>query len=141
MARVQSILVRRIYDIDRADDSYRVLVDRLWPRGVRKSDARLDEWLRDVAPSSDLRRWYHHDVERFTGFARRYRAELERPPASAAVRHLLELARLQPVTLLTATRDLTHSGATVLHEHLTAGDDHPRRRPVRTSAHPQRRAQ
>ena len=63
---------------------YRVLVDRLWPRGITKAEAALDEWLKDVAPSTELRRWYGHDVERFDEFARRYRAELRRPPASVA---------------------------------------------------------
>ena len=91
----------------------------LWPRGVTKADAALDEWLKDAAPSTELRRWYGHDVERFEEFARRYRAELRRPPASAAVDRLVELARTQTITLLTATRDVEHSGARVLHEVLT----------------------
>lgn len=106
--------LRRVYDT--GDSGYRVLVDRLWPRGVTKTQAALDEWLRDAAPSSDLRRWYGHRVERFEEFARRYRAELRRPPAAAAVDRLVELAHEQPVTLLTATRDVEHSGALVLHE-------------------------
>ena len=109
--------LRRVYDAD--DSGYRVLVDRLWPRGLTKAQAALDEWLTDAAPSSDLRRWYGHRVERFDEFARRYRAELRHPPASAAVDHLVELAHEQPVTLLTATRDVEHSGALVLHEVLT----------------------
>ncbi|MPY92240.1 MAG: DUF488 family protein [Acidimicrobiia bacterium] len=110
--------VRRIYDGDGSAAGYRVLVDRLWPRGVKKADAALDEWLKDVAPSTDLRRWYGHDPERFEQFARRYRAELEEPPGYDAVRHLRELAGTQAVTLLTATRDVEHSGAQVLSEHL-----------------------
>jgi uncharacterized protein YeaO (DUF488 family) len=109
--------LRRVYDAERS--GYRVLVDRLWPRGVTRSQAALDEWLKDAAPSPDLRRWYGHRVERFDEFARRYRAELDAPPASAAVDHLVELAHQHPVTLLTATRDLEHSGALVLHEVLT----------------------
>ena len=109
--------LRRVYDT--GDSGYRVLVDRLWPRGVTKTQAALDEWLRDAAPSSDLRRWYGHRVERFEEFARRYRAELRHLPASAAVDRLVELAHEQPVTLLTATRDVEHSGALVLHEVVT----------------------
>ena len=107
-----------MYDL--ADDRYRVLVDRLWPRGVTKADAALDEWLKDAAPSTELRRWYGHDVQRFEEFARRYRAELRRPPASIASEHLVELARTEPITLLTATRDVEHSGALVLDRRLTS---------------------
>ena len=81
-----------------------------------KAEAALDEWLSDAAPSSDLRRWYGHRVERFDEFVRRYRAELRHPPASAAVDRLVELACKQPVTLLTATRDAEHSGARVLQQ-------------------------
>ncbi|HEY9565297.1 MAG TPA: DUF488 family protein [Nocardioides sp.] len=102
----------RIYD--EPDGGYRVLVDRLWPRGVSKAEASLDEWLKDVAPSTELRRWYGHDVARFDEFAHRYRAELQLPPASDAVRHLIELAQAGTLTLLTATRDVEHSAARVL---------------------------
>jgi uncharacterized protein YeaO (DUF488 family) len=109
--------LQRVYDA--GGSGYRVLVDRLWPRGVTKTQADLDEWLKDAAPSQDLRRWYGHRVERFEEFARRYRAELRSPPASAAVDRLVELAREEPVTLLTATRDVEHSGALVLLEVLT----------------------
>jgi uncharacterized protein YeaO (DUF488 family) len=107
--------LRRVYDHGDGDDSgYRVLVDRLWPRGISKADAALDEWLKDAAPSTELRRWYGHDVARFEEFVCYYRAELRRPPASIAVDHLVELADRQTVTLLTATRDVEHSGAQVL---------------------------
>ena len=105
-----------------------MLVDRLWPRGVKKEDAELGEWSRDVAPSSELRRWYGHDPVRFEEFARRYGEELARPPASDAVAHLLGIARKQHVVLLTATRDLDHSGARVLHEHLRTEAGGRRRR-------------
>jgi uncharacterized protein YeaO (DUF488 family) len=113
-----AIRVARVYAHD-THGGYRVLVDRLWPRGIRKADAGIDEWLQDVAPSTELRRWYGHDVARFPEFARRYRAELRGPPASSAVDHLLHLARAQAVTLVTATRDVEHSGARVLEAHLT----------------------
>ena len=110
--------VRRVYGEPRGDKSRRVLVDRLWPRGVTKAAAALDEWLKDVAPSAELRRWYGHDVARFDEFARRYRAELRRPPAAGALDRLLQLAGADPITLLTATRDVEHSGARVLQRHL-----------------------
>jgi uncharacterized protein YeaO (DUF488 family) len=113
--------VRRIYDDD--DDTergYRVLVDRLWPRGIRREDAALDQWAKDLAPSAELRRWYGHDPAKFEQFARRYRRELTRPPAADAVAALCRVAREQRVTLLTATRDIEHSGARVLHDLLVS---------------------
>lgn len=111
------IRLRRIYDAVGGSE-YRVLVDRLWPRGVSKADAALDEWLKDAAPSTELRRWFRHDPQRFDEFARRYRAELRRAPASGAVAHLLQLADRHSVVILTATHDLAHSGAEVLHRRL-----------------------
>ena len=116
----EDIDVRRIYDVD-AGAGYRILVDRLWPRGVRKDDAHLDEWLKDVAPSAELRRWYGHDRVRFDEFAHRYEAELGRPPAADAVHRVHDLARSRRVTLLTATRDVAYSGAAVLRDHLRSG--------------------
>jgi uncharacterized protein YeaO (DUF488 family) len=129
MPQSADVRVRRAYDHDlRGDNGYRVLVDRLWPRGVTKADAALDEWLKEAAPSTELRRWYGHDVERFEEFAGRYRAELRQPPAAVAVARLLELARGQTITLVTATRDVEHSGAIVLQELLTTRRPPPRRR-------------
>jgi uncharacterized protein YeaO (DUF488 family) len=113
------IQVRRVYDAPIPEtDGCRVLVDRLWPRGISHADAALDEWLKDVAPSAELRRWYDHDVPRYEEFALRYRAELRLPPATEAVVRLRRLARAGALTLLTATRDVEHSGAGVLLEHL-----------------------
>jgi uncharacterized protein YeaO (DUF488 family) len=112
------LAVRRIYEAPTPEDGYRVLVDRLWPRGVKKAEAAIDEWARDVAPSADLRRWYGHQPERFDEFARRYRAELAAAPAADAVAALVTRLRKGPVTLLTATRDVERSGAAVLAEHL-----------------------
>ncbi len=112
--------MRRVYD-DAIEDgaASRVLVDRLWPRGVRKADLAGVEWLKDVAPTNELRRWYGHDPGRFAEFERRYHAELRRPPASLAVEHLIELARNDALILLTATRDVEHSAARVLQRWLT----------------------
>src|SRR5690606_13707068 len=113
------VTVRRIYEPPEADAGRaRVLVDRLWPRGVAKAAAGIDEWAKDAAPSTELRRWYGHEPERWPEFARRYRDELHRPPASGAVGRLLALARERPLTLVTATRDVDRSGARVLADHL-----------------------
>ncbi|MGC8462732.1 MAG: DUF488 domain-containing protein [Acidimicrobiales bacterium] len=107
--------VVRVYeDPGRSAGEHRVLVDRLWPRGVTKVAADLDEWARDVAPSTQLRRWYRHDPERFDEFARRYAAELAEEPAASAVAALARQARRGRLVLLTATRDVERSGAAVL---------------------------
>lgn len=111
----------RVYDARTAEDGTRVLVDRLWPRGVTRSRADLDEWCKDVAPSAALRRWYGHDPTRFAEFARRYRDELDDREQAAALQHLRELAQQRPMTLLTATREIGISGAAVLADLLVAG--------------------
>jgi uncharacterized protein YeaO (DUF488 family) len=113
------VKVRRIYEpVDADRDGYRVLVDRLWPRGLRRADTAFDAWMKDVAPSTELRRWYGHESSRFTEFARRYRTELARPPASEPADRLRQAARAGPITLLTATRVIERSGAYVLRGHL-----------------------
>jgi uncharacterized protein YeaO (DUF488 family) len=109
----------RIYDEASPEDGARVLVDRIWPRGVRKQDAHLDEWMRDIAPSTELRRWYGHDPKRYKEFRRRYLAELRDADHQQALSQLDELARKGPVTLLTATRDVEHSQAAVLADRLS----------------------
>ncbi len=108
------IRVRRAYDDPSPEDGARVLVDRIWPRGLRKDAARLDEWAKDVAPSTELRTWYHHDPAKFGEFRQRYTAELEQPGPREALGRLRALAADKPVTLLTATRDLDLSQAAVL---------------------------
>ena len=108
--------LRRVYEDPSPDDGKRVLVDRIWPRGLTKDAAHLDEWLKDVAPSTPLRRWYGHRPERFAEFRRRYLAELAGPQPDAAVKRLRELTATGPVTLLTATKDIDHSQAAVLAE-------------------------
>lgn len=115
------IRYRRVYEDTAPDDGKRVLVDRVWPRGMRKEDAHLDEWLRDVAPSSELRKWYGHEPGRFTEFRRRYLAELRDDAGHReAAEHLRDLAAHHRLTLLTATKDVDHSQAAVLAEWLTA---------------------
>ena len=113
------VIVRRVYDDLPPGRETRVLVDRVWPRGVRKDALRLDEWARDVAPSTELRKWYGHDPEKFPEFRRRYLAELTQPEPRGALGRLRELAAEGPVVLLTATRDTAHSQAEVLAEILS----------------------
>jgi uncharacterized protein YeaO (DUF488 family) len=113
---------RRIYADATSEDGLRILVDRIWPRGLRKEDARLDEWIRDVAPSTELRRWYRHDPERYEEFRRRYLAELREPVREKAVQQLRERAGKDRVTLLTATKDLEHSQAAVLADWLNRAE-------------------
>jgi len=109
------VRVRRVYDEPSAADGARVLVDRVWPRGLRKDAIRLDDWARDVAPSSELRTWYGHDPARFGEFRRRYLGELTGSAQRAALGRLRALAWSgKPLTLLTATRDVDHSQAAVL---------------------------
>ena len=108
------VRVRRVYDPAEPQDGTRMLVDRLWPRGLRKDAVPLDEWVKDVAPSTGLRSWYGHDPAKFGEFCRRYTDELSRGAARAALDHLAARAAAGPVTLLTATRDVDHSHAAVL---------------------------
>jgi uncharacterized protein YeaO (DUF488 family) len=108
------IRVRRAYDEPEPDDGARVLVDRIWPRGVSKQAAHLQEWAKDVAPSDELRRWYGHDPAKFEEFRRRYLAELDHPEQRAAVDQLRGLAADGPLTLITATKDVQISQAAVL---------------------------
>jgi uncharacterized protein YeaO (DUF488 family) len=108
------IQARRVYEEPSSSDGKRVLVDRIWPRGLRKDAAQLDEWAKDVAPSKELRTWYQHEPAKFDEFRRRYLAELDEPAASEALAKLRALAADGPVTLLTATKELDLSQAAVL---------------------------
>jgi uncharacterized protein YeaO (DUF488 family) len=119
------VRVRRVYEQPSPDDGVRLLVDRLWPRGVSKAKAHLDEWVKDVAPSDDLRRWYGHDPERFPDFRRRYLSELREPERATALERLTEAASRGTVTLLTATKDAEHSEAAVLAELLLGQNASP----------------
>lgn len=111
---------RRIYDEPEPGEGRRVLVDRVWPRGIRRDAGRFDEWLPDIAPSTELRKWYGHDPSRFAEFRNRYLEELAEPDREAARRRLRELARGGNVMLVTATRDVEHSQAAVLAAWLNA---------------------
>ncbi|MGZ4511619.1 MAG: DUF488 domain-containing protein [Mycobacterium sp.] len=111
MSAKSRIRVARVYDDVTPDDGQRVLVDRIWPRGVRKDDPRVGTWCKEVAPSKELREWYQHRAERFDEFAKRYEAELRDSPALDELRRL---SGRSVVTLVTATRDLDISQAAVL---------------------------
>lgn len=121
MSTTDGLRVRRVYEAPEPADGARVLVDRLWPRGLSKEEARLTEWCKDVAPSTELRRWYGHQEERFDRFAERYRAELAQEDAQQALERLRALADAGPLTLLTATKDVPSSHAAVLAEVLQEG--------------------
>lgn len=110
--------LKRIQQPPAGDDGMRILVDRLWPRGVRKADARLDRWMRELAPSTELRKWFGHEPERWEEFRCRYRDELAAVPNALA--ELLDLCRRGRVTLLFAARDTGHNQAVVLREVLLA---------------------
>ena len=108
------IRVRRVYDAPSPADGARVLVDRVWPRGLRKDAAHLDEWAKDVAPSTELRKWYGHDPAKFGEFRRRYLDELSGAAQRKELGRIRALAATGPVTLLTATRAVDISQAAVL---------------------------
>jgi uncharacterized protein YeaO (DUF488 family) len=110
----RDVRVRRVYDPAEDEDGKRILVDRLWPRGMKKVDAHLDEWCKDVGPSTELRTWYGHEPSKFEEFSRRYQAELEDPARAEALDHLRELADGHRLTLLTATKNADISEAAVL---------------------------
>jgi uncharacterized protein YeaO (DUF488 family) len=116
MTMSAEIRVRRVYEEPSADDGSRVLVDRLWPRGLSKDEAHLDEWAKDVAPSNELRTWYGHDPARFEEFRRRYERELSAATAKEGIERLRGIAGGGTLTLLTATRAVNVSHATVLAE-------------------------
>lgn len=106
------IRYKRVYEPPEADDGLRVLVDRLWPRGLRRESAAIEIWARDLAPSDQLRRWYGHDVSRFGEFRRRYRAQLRKQHEELG--ELLSSAGEGPISLLYAARDHEHNNAVVL---------------------------
>jgi uncharacterized protein YeaO (DUF488 family) len=113
------VRLKRAYEPPAASDGYRVLIDRLWPRGVKRADARLDEWARELAPSVSLRRWFGHDPDRFEEFRRRYTAELA--GQEVKLRELRRRARHGTLTLVYAAHDEQHNDAVVLAEILRAG--------------------
>jgi uncharacterized protein YeaO (DUF488 family) len=120
---VATIRLKRVYETPEAADGTRILVERLWPRGTRKEDAHLDAWLKETAPSTELRRWFGHDPARWDAFRARYAAELDAAPA--AWQPILLAARAGPVTLLFSSRDLEHNNAVALKAYLDARREPP----------------
>jgi len=118
MPQKPTIRIKRVYDPPEPEDGKRYLVDRLWPRGVKKEALKLDGWLKDVAPSDELRRWFGHDPSRWEEFQRRYTAELKAKPETWRV--LLESARKGNLTLLFSARDERLNNAVVLKAFLSA---------------------
>lgn len=122
------IQIKRAYEAPSRTDGHRVLVERLWPRGLAKADAHIEEWLKDVAPSHELRRWFGHDPSRFSEFRERYRRELRTEPAHTAFMDLARRAATSTVTLIYSAHDELHNNAVVLAQEL-------KRRIARTHAH------
>lgn len=108
------VSIKRVYDDPSPSDGYRILVDRLWPRGLSKDAAHVDAWLKDVGPSTQLRRWFGHDPERFAEFAERYRAELDGSDAFARLRE--ESRQHDTITLVYGAKDTEHNQAVVLRD-------------------------
>lgn len=110
------IRVKRVYDPAAQDDGLRILVERLWPRGVKKEDAKLDDWLKEVAPSTELRKWFSHDPAKWIEFQRRYRVELDKN--TEAWQTLFDLAKKSDVTLLFSSHDAEHNNVLALKSYL-----------------------
>ncbi|WP_371529349.1 DUF488 family protein [Streptomyces sp. NBC_01283] len=121
MKAAETFPVRRVYDPPGEEDGVRVLVDRLWPRGVSKERAAVDEWPKEVTPSSELRTWFHQHRDQHEEFDRRYRAELAGPEQQDALQHLRDLAAAGVVTLVTAVKDVEHGHLPTLRAELTEG--------------------
>lgn len=113
------ISLKRVYDEPAASDGKRVLVDRLWPRGLSKERAHVDAWLKEVAPSNELRKWFAHDPAKFEEFRRRYAEELESAEGQAALEELRTFSKQGTLTLLFAAHDTEHNNAVVLHDLLS----------------------
>ena len=118
------IAIKRAYEAATAKDGYRVLVDGLWPRGITKTELKIDVWMREIAPSGALRKSYCHIPEKWEMFKNKYRQELSKPPRKALLDELVERARREQVTLVFSARDAVRSNAAVLAEVIRAELDH-----------------
>jgi uncharacterized protein YeaO (DUF488 family) len=127
---VATIKLKRVYEAPEAADGTRILVERLWPRGTKKEDVQMHAWLKEAAPSAELRRWFGHDPARWDAFRARYWAELDAAPA--AWQPILQAARAGAVTLLFSSHDLEHNNAVALKAYLDA-----RRSPPHSGEQPQ----
>jgi len=108
------VITKRVYDPVSRDDGKRILIDRLWPRGIKKEDAKVDEWLKDIAPSTELRKWFAHDPAKWPEFKKKYISELKKK--SGLVEKLRAEAKKGTITLLFAAKDVEHDNAVVLKE-------------------------
>jgi uncharacterized protein YeaO (DUF488 family) len=122
-----TVTVKRVYEAPGRKDGTRVLVDRLWPRGLRKQDAAIESWLRDLAPSNELRKWFHAQPERWEEFRKRYLKELSAAKAQSALNRLYDLERRGTLTLLYASKNEEHNNATVLRDLIEGARKPPRR--------------
>lgn len=111
---MKTIQIKRIYDDPSESDGYRILVDRIWPRGVSKEEAKLDEWNKDLAPSTELRKWFDHDPDKFEDFSKEYKKELEYNKDELKALH--DMAKSKTVTLLYGAKDVKYNQAVVLKE-------------------------
>lgn len=109
-----ALYIKRVYDAPSEEDGRRILVDRLWPRGLTRETARIHQWAKEIAPSAELRRWFNHDPDRWVEFRKRYRKELEAPEQEHALDDIAALAEQETVTLLFAAKDTAHNNAVVL---------------------------
>ena len=134
------IRIKRVYDPTSRADGHRVLVDRLWPRGLSKDAAHIDAWMKELAPSDELRRWFGHDPERFAEFRRRYRKELEQEPARTQLAGLTQHAASEQLTLVFGAKDVEHNNAVVLAEELDRRLRTAARRRATARAKPRRSA-
>jgi uncharacterized protein YeaO (DUF488 family) len=111
------VLLKRAYDEPASTDGFRVLVDRLWPRGKKKADLRLDAWVKEIAPSTELRKWFGHDPKRWPEFCKRYKAELKSPTLKKTIADTLQAAgKHSTITLIYAAKDTEHNEAVVLRD-------------------------
>ncbi len=113
---MKNLILKRIYDEPEESDGYRILIDRLWPRGISKEKAHLDEWLKELAPTTELREWFDHKEERFEEFSNRYKDELKQH--SEQINYIKELTKKQQVCLLYGAKDEKHNQAIVLQSYL-----------------------
>ena len=113
--------IKRVYETPATADGHRVLVDRLWPRGLSKEHAQVDTWLKDIGPTDELRKWFDHDPEKFAEFRKRYRAELDKNPALDEMREVLNTFRV--VTRVYGAKDEEHNQAVVLRDYLDSAAD------------------
>lgn len=115
------VYIRRAYEPAQDNEGYRVLVDRLWPRGISKADLAYDQWCKDLAPSAELRRWFGHEVEKWPEFRKRYQTELTTAAQQARIQEIITAAKGQRITLIYSAKDQEHNQAVVLADVISNG--------------------